>query len=183
VGEQIRAGQILPGHIIIDKDTGDRRRIEEHPLFTEMIETARLRRDEERRANAEDVHVQQEKRRGVTRYAHIAVAVAGVGFGAYAIHGKLTSGSDDDGPVVVSGLSAGKVEATMSFPSRAEQNARRSSRKKAGRRSGAAGKAGGWDDSVELDMDSEGGDDRLDDSQVNPVLQASGDQLGDRKST
>jgi hypothetical protein len=174
--DQIRASQIVPGNVVIDKDTGDRRPIEDHPLFSELVEATRLKRDEERRAQAEVVHAKEEKRRGATLYVFILLAVVGLGGGAYLLYGKLTAHKDDGNKGAISGLASGSVEATLSFPTKAERTARRSGKKSGG--GGAGGVAGGWNDTVDLDMDEEGGDERLDDSQVNPVLQRSGGALG-----
>jgi serine/threonine-protein kinase len=173
--DQIRSSQILPGHVVIDKDTGDRKKVEDHPLLAELVEQTKQRRDEERRAQAEVVHVKQERRRGATLYVFIFLAVAALGGGGYVLYGKLAA-HKASGNKGVSGLAAGSVEASMSFPTKAERAARRSSRKAGGKSAG--GMTGGWNDTVELDMDEEGGDERLDDSQVNPVLQGSGRGLG-----
>jgi serine/threonine protein kinase len=177
VVEQIQGNQILPGNILVDKDTGDRRKVEDHPLLSELVDAARLRRDEARRTEAEVVHAKQEKRRGAALYGFIALAVVGLGGGAYLLWSTLASHKDDGNSGAIAGLESGKVEATLSFPSKEERKKRRA----AGRHSGggkAGGVAGGWDDTVNLDMDEDGGDERLDDSQVNPVLQRSGGALG-----
>jgi hypothetical protein len=173
VQDQIRGGHILPGHVLIDKDTGQRTPVEDHPLVTELVEATRLKRDEERRAQAEVVHHRQEKRKGASLYVVIAVAVIGLGGGAYLLYSKL-SASKAEKAAGISGLAAGTVETTMSFPSREERKAR--GKRRAGGKAG--GTAGGWNDTVDLDLDAEGGDERLDDGQVNPVLQRSGGALG-----
>ena len=43
---------------------------------------------------------------------------------------------------------------------------------------GSGGVAGGWDDSLNMDMSEGGGSERLDDSQINPVIQRHGGRLG-----
>ena len=61
--EQIRADQVLPQHIVMDKDTGDRTPAGDHPLFAGVVERAAQQRDDRRRAGAEEQHVKQERRR------------------------------------------------------------------------------------------------------------------------
>ena len=48
--EDIRSNQVLPGHIIIDKDTGERVNVEDHPLLAQLVDEAKQRRDDARRA-------------------------------------------------------------------------------------------------------------------------------------
>jgi hypothetical protein len=179
--EQIQAGQILPGHVVIEKDTGARTAVEDHPLLAEIVEAARLKRDEDRRANAEVVHAKQERRRGATLYVVIVLAVLALGGGGYVLYGKLTRHKEDRG--AIAGLESGSVEATFSFPTAAEQAARKAARrggKGGGGGAGAGGMKGGWNDTLDLDMEdeSDGADERLQDHQVNPVLQSAGGKLG-----
>lgn len=182
IAQQIQADQILPGHVIVDKDSGQRCKVEDHPLLAEMVETAKHRRDELRRAQAEDQHATQEKRRGATLYLLIGAGVLALGGGVYVLVDKLRAAERDDSGTLTS-LEAGSLEAKISFPSKAERQkrARRTAatRKSAGGAS-APGTAGGWDDSLNLDLsgDDDGGSDRLTDDQVNPVIQRHGGALG-----
>ncbi len=188
IAQQIAANQILPGHILIDKDTGDRRPVEKHPLLAEMVDAAQQKRDELRRAHAEVEHATQEKRRGTALYAFIGIGVLALGAGAFVLVQKLSAAKRDDRGALES-LEAGSLEAKISFPSAAERQkrARRSAaaRKSKGGGSGGSGPsgvAGGWDDSLNLDLSGDGGDDggsdRLTDDQVNPVIQRQGGALG-----
>jgi serine/threonine protein kinase len=69
--EQINTDKILPGNVLVDNDTGARCKIEEHPLLTDLVDHARQRRDDARRAEAEVVHAKQEKRRGAALYGTV----------------------------------------------------------------------------------------------------------------
>jgi serine/threonine protein kinase len=89
--EDINNNLVVPGHLIIDKDTGERVNVEEHPLLAELVDEAKQRRDDQRRAQAEVAHSEQEKRRGFALYAFIAAAVIGVGGGAFLIYRTLRS--------------------------------------------------------------------------------------------
>jgi hypothetical protein len=186
IAQQIAANQILPGHVIIDKDTGDRRPVEKHPLLAEMVDAAQHKRDELRRAHAEVQHATQEKRRGTALYAFIGIGVLALGGGAFILVQKLSAAKNEDRGALES-LEAGSLEAKISFPSKAErqQRARRSAaarKTKSGGSSGASGVSGGWDDSLNLDLSGDegedGGSDRLTDDQVNPVIQRQGGALG-----
>ena len=184
VAQQVQANQILPGHVIIDKDTGHRRRVETHPLLTDLVDAAKQKRDEERRTQAEVQHATQEKRRGTALYAFITIGVLALGGGVYFLVDKLSSARREESGALQS-LEAGSLEAKISFPSREERQkrARRNAAARKARPAGTSpgGVAGGWDDSLNLDMsdeDEDGGSDRLSDDQVNPVIQRQGGGLG-----
>ena len=185
IAQQIAANQILPGHVIIDKDTGDRRPVEKHPLLAEMVDAAQHKRDELRRAHAEVQHASQEKRRGTALYAFIGIGVLALGGGAFILVQKLSAAKNEDRGALES-LEAGSLEAKISFPSKAERQkrARRSAaarKSKSGTPAGPGGVSGGWDDSLNLDLsgdEEDGGSDRLTDDQVNPVIQRQGGSLG-----
>ena len=69
VVKQIEKGEIVAGNIIMDKDTGARSDVGEHPLLGPMVDAARQRLDDQRRAQAE-VKVQtrrEEARRDALR--------------------------------------------------------------------------------------------------------------------
>jgi hypothetical protein len=186
IAQQIGADHILPGHVIIDKDTGDRRAVDKHPLLAELVDVAKHKRDELRRAHAEDQHATQEKRRGTALYTFIGVGVLALGGGAVLLVHALSAAKHDDS-AALSSLEAGSLDAKISFPSKAERQ-KRAHRSAGGRRGGgtggtavAGGVAGGWDDSLNLDLagegDDDGGSDRLSDDQVNPVIQRQGGGL------
>jgi hypothetical protein len=184
VAQQIQADQILPGHVIIDKDSGHRRKVEDHPLLHDLVDAAKAKRDELRRAQAEVQHATQEKRRGTTLYVLIGAGVLALGGGVYFLVDALSAAKRDDSGAL-SSIEAGSLDAKITFPSKAERQkrARRSAaaRKSTGT-SGASGVAGGWDDSLNLDLapdsDEDGGSDRLTDDQVNPVIQRQSAALG-----
>ena len=184
IAEQIQTDLIQPGHVIIDKDTGDRRPVEKHPLLHDLVDAAKQKRDELRRAQAEVQHAGQEKRRGTALYAFIGFGVLALGGGAYLLVQQLSAAKRDDSGALES-IEAGSLEAKISFPSKAERQ-KRARRSAAARKTGgsagqsAGGVAGGWDDSLNLDLsgDDDGGSDRLTDDQVNPVIQRQGGALG-----
>jgi hypothetical protein len=176
VVEQIRSGQIRPGELIIDKDTGQRCPVEQHPLLAELVEAAAQKRDEERRASAEASQAVQEKRRGLALYGFIGAGVLGLGAGAYFLVSKLSADSGAERSAAVAALEEASLNARISFPTVGTK-----SKRKTGKGGGArkAGADPGFDDTLDLDMagDDEEESERLDAAQVNPVLQKNGGKL------
>jgi len=182
MADQISTNSILPGNIIIDTDSGARKKAEDHALFGELVEAAKMRRDEQRRTQAEVQHAVSEKRRGAALYLFILLGVAALGGGVYLLVTKLSASKKDDSGAIVS-LEGGTLQAKISFPSKEEQKRRAKANRGRGKSGGVDGQAGGWDDSLNLDMspddeDDEGGSGRLSDSDVNPVIAKHGGALG-----
>ncbi len=174
--EQIKSNQIVPGNVLVDNETGNRSKVENNPLLADLVETARQKRDDERRANAEVAHAKQERSRGAAVYVIIAVAVLGIGGGGYLAFRALSAGDDASGSKQLA-LDEGSLEAKISFPSKEQASKRRKKHRKRG--SGSGGKGGAWDDSLNFDMaGGDVGSDTLNNSQVNPVIQRSGGKLG-----
>lgn len=80
---QIRSDQILPGNVIVDKDTGGRCKVDEHPLLGEEIEKAKQRRDDARRAQAEEHVTIKETRRSYALFVFIGLGAVAIGLGVY----------------------------------------------------------------------------------------------------
>jgi serine/threonine protein kinase len=173
--QQIQADKILPGETIIDNDTGERHKVEDHPLLADLVDAAKQKRDDARRANAEVVHAKQERSRGAVLYIVMIGALVGLGGGAYFTVKALQSDDSDDKSKIAS-LEEGNLEAKISFPTREQAKKRRKKHRKGG---GSKGTAGGWDDSLSFDMENgSGGDETLSNSQVSNVLNSSGGKLG-----
>ena len=66
---QIERGEIVAGNQIQDKDSGARTAVEDHPLLGPLVEAARQRRDDQRRAQAEIREQSRDKKRGAMLYA------------------------------------------------------------------------------------------------------------------
>ena len=66
--EQIQSNQILPGNVLVDNETGNRSKVEDNPLLSDLVDAAKQKRDDERRANAEVAHAKQERSRGAMVY-------------------------------------------------------------------------------------------------------------------
>jgi hypothetical protein len=113
---QIDKGEIVSGNIIMDKDTGARGDVAEHPLLGPKVEAARQRIDDQRRAAAE-VRVQSaEKKRGVMLYAVIGLAVVGVAVGAYFVYGAMSHHEDEPVVATLQGLDGAQLKVTVTPP-------------------------------------------------------------------
>jgi hypothetical protein len=113
---QIDKGAIVAGNIIMDKDTGARADIAEHPLLGPLVDAARQRLDDQRRAQAE-VRVQSsEKKRGAMLYALIGLGVAGAVVGAIFIPRLLSHHEEDPVVATVTGLDGAQLKVTVNPP-------------------------------------------------------------------
>jgi hypothetical protein len=113
---QIESGDIVAGHYIQDKDSGARSDVGEHALLGPLVEVARQKRDDLRRAQAEVVEQKRDKKRGAMLYGLIA---AGVLAAAAAVYLILTTVGRDDGSHKVAGVSAldgASLKVTVSAP-------------------------------------------------------------------
>ncbi len=174
--DQIQSNQILPGNILVDNETGNRCKVEDNPLLTDLIDAAKQKRDDERRANAEVAHAKQERSRGALVYVVILAAIVGIGGGGYLAIKALSS---DDGKTSNKklALDEGSLEAKISFPSADQASKKRKKHRKKGK--SGLGTNGGWDDSLNFDMaGGDVGSETLSNGQVNPVIQRSAGKLG-----
>ena len=113
---QIEKGDIVAGNIIMDKDTGARSDVGEHPLLGPMVDSARQRIDDQRRAQAEVKVQSREKARGAALYAFIVLGVAAAAAAVYFIVSKVRH---DDAKKEVAGitkLEGADLKVTVSLP-------------------------------------------------------------------
>jgi hypothetical protein len=100
---QIESGEVVAGHIIQDKDSGARSDVVDHALLGPLVEAARLRRDEQRRAQAEVKEQSRDKKRGAMLYGLIGLGVLAAAAAVYLI---LSTIQRDDGASKVAAVSA-----------------------------------------------------------------------------
>src|SRR6185503_1004995 len=74
---QIEKSEIVAGNIIMDKDTGARGDVGEHPLLGPIVDATRARMDDQRRAQAEAKVQSAHTRKGAVLYAFILLGVLG----------------------------------------------------------------------------------------------------------
>ena len=113
---QIEKGEIVAGNIIMDKDTGARGDVAEHPLLGPIVDSARQRRDDQRRAQAEAKVQSSQTKKGAVLYGVIALGVIGA---AIAVWFVIQSVRGDDAPKTVAGVSkveGSKLDIKISLP-------------------------------------------------------------------
>ncbi|MFT3699721.1 MAG: hypothetical protein QM831_41620 [Kofleriaceae bacterium] len=116
VVKQIDKGDIVAGNIIMDKDTGARSDVGSHPLLGPMVEAAKARLDDQRRAQAEVKVQSAEKRRGAALYAFIALGVVAVGVGGYFIINAVRGDESKKQVAGISKLEGAQLNVTVSMP-------------------------------------------------------------------
>ncbi|HEX8111359.1 MAG TPA: hypothetical protein VF516_26700, partial [Kofleriaceae bacterium] len=147
---QIERGEIVAGNQIQDKDTGARASVEDHPLLGPLVEAARQKRDDARRAQAEIQQQSRDKKRGAMLYALIALGVVVVAVAVYLVLRSV--GRDDGGPQVagVSALDGASLKVKVSEPKKPAATHRRAAGK---RPAGPA--SGGQNLTLDLSDDSD----------------------------
>ena len=172
---QIQRGDVVPGNIIIDKDTGARIHVEEHPLLGPLVEHAKHERDAQRRAQAEVAHQSREHKRGVLLYGGIAAGVIAVAVTAILVV-RATRSAETKQIAGVETVGAASLDVKISAPKKPPRPA-------GGRRLGGGGGGGGGaggGDTLALDMsgDDDDGSETLDMGTVYGVYSRAGGQLG-----
>jgi hypothetical protein len=113
---QIESGEIVTGHYIQDKDSGARTDVGDHPLLGPIVDAARQKRDDHRRAEAEVKEQSRDKKRGAMLYSLIGLGVLGAAAAVYLI---LKSVSHDDGgqkATRISALDGASLKVKVSAP-------------------------------------------------------------------
>ncbi|MGN6105340.1 MAG: hypothetical protein ACTHU0_09575, partial [Kofleriaceae bacterium] len=172
---QIEVGEIVAGNLIMDKDTGARVDVGTHPLLGPMVDAARQRRDDQRRAQAELAVVRKDKKRGAMLYGLIALGIVGVAAAVYLVIAS-TREAETEQVAGVSALEGASLKVTVSMPKKPPPPAKRPG---AGRRPGG-GAINQGSENLSLDMSDEGeeGSETLDMGRVYGVYQRYGAQLG-----
>lgn len=176
---QIEKGDIVAGNMIMDKDTGARVDVGEHPLLAPLVESSRQRRDDARRAQAEVAVQRTEKKRGALLYGVIAAGVIGAALAVYFIIQAASRDSGAKQVATMERLEGASLKVTVTMP-------KAPARKAGGRRSGGGGGGGGGGDNtrgsedLSLDMSDEGdgGGGTLDMNTVYGVYSKQGGALG-----
>jgi hypothetical protein len=178
VVDQIEAGTIVAGNIIMDKDTGARVDVGEHPMLGPLVDQAKQKRDDARRAHAEVQVAKSHVKKGAFLYGVIGLGVAGAVLAVYFVIQAVSKEEKQD-IGGVSGIEGASLKVTVSVPKKPPPPARRSG----GGRSGGGGGGGNYTQGKEdlsLDMSDEGdeGSETLDMGEVYKVYSRYGGQLG-----
>ena len=78
---QIERGEIVGDHMIVDSDTGARKKVKDFPSLREFTKVSERRLEQQRRARAEHTHEATEKRKSMATVLIVGVALAAVGGG------------------------------------------------------------------------------------------------------
>ncbi|NVB80450.1 MAG: protein kinase [Kofleriaceae bacterium] len=172
---QIEKGEIVAGNIIMDKDTGARSDVGGHPLLGPMVDAAKARLDDQRRAQAE-VRVQSaEKKRGAMLYAVIGLGALGAAAGVYFIIQSVRSDDKAKEVNAVAKLEGADLKVSVSLPKVPP------AKKRSGgsRGTAGAGGAGRYDDNLALDLSDDSDEtETLGMDKVFAVYSSYGGQLG-----
>ncbi|HEU0036889.1 MAG TPA: protein kinase [Kofleriaceae bacterium] len=173
--KQIEKGDIVAGNVIMDKDTGARVDVGEHPLLGPMVDAARQKRDDARRAQAEVAVQSRDKKRGAFLYTLIVLGVAGVGLAVWFIIGAVSKDKQEKvgGVAAVEGAS---LKVNISEPKKPPPPPKRAG----GKRTGGGPGFNQGNENLSLDMSDEGdeGSETLDMGRVYQTYSKYGPQLG-----
>jgi serine/threonine-protein kinase len=173
---QIMKGEILGEHVIVDSDSGKRWHVKSHPYLSRFAAETELRRDEQRRLDADRMARHRSRHRAVLVLG-LFVILGGVGGGAalYWMHlhrqgpvvvEKVVTKTDTDLEQILKGLS-------FEFPKPTIRPHRKS---KGGKGGGPVGED--FDEPTRLgDLTQEGGDEQLSPEQVQATMNAKGRAL------
>lgn len=176
--KQIESGEIVAGNVIMDKDTGLRSDVGEHPLLGPMVEQSRQKRDDMRRAQAEVVVQSREKKRGALLYSVIGLGVLGAGAGVYFV---IQAARSDDGAKKIASIEAlesSSLKVTVSMPKAPPKKAGGGRRPSGGGGGGGNYQRGTEDLSLDMSDEDDSGSSTLDMGTVYQVYSRHGGQLG-----
>ena len=167
---QIERGEIVGEHMIVDSDTGARKKVKDFPALKEFTKVAERRLEQVRRAKAEHSHEATEKKKSMATVLIVGVALAVVGAASASI---VLSRKAADGGQLASREEEAEVD---SFLKDVKLNFATAHVAKRGAGHHAGGGGGGGDDEFNNDMNigdvtkGGGGDETLDDNVIQKVM-------------
>jgi hypothetical protein len=178
---QIDKGEIVAGNIIMDKDTGARSDVGAHPLLGPMVDAARQRIDDARRAQAEVAVQRADKKRGALLYGVIGLGVAGVGALVYLLVATdviIDRQEREDKVEEIAAIEGATLDVKVSEPKKPPPSAKRTGG--AGRRTGGGPGFRQGSENLALDLSDDGdeGSETLDMGRVYQTYARYGGQLG-----
>lgn len=173
---QIERGEVVAGNHIQDKDSGERTDVADHPLLGPIVDAARQKHDDQRRAQAEVKEQSRDKKRGAMLYGMIGLGILGAAAAVYLI---IRSVQHDDGGQKVAGVSAldgASLKVTVSPPKTPPAVHRRPSARRPG---GATPQPGNSGENLTLDLSDDSDEtETLDMGTVYGVYSRFGGKLG-----
>ena len=170
---QLDRGEILSEHLIVDTDSGERWKVKEFPGLGEFAKSAERRREQQRRARAEQAHESVEKKKSLVTFFIVGIVLLGV-LGGIALY--VLSRKDSDSGKLASREEEAEVDA---FLKDVKINfAKASVAKRATGASGGAHRPGGAANDSEFTNDMNlgdatkagSGDETLDDDVIQRVM-------------
>ncbi|MBL9014373.1 MAG: hypothetical protein JNL83_09355 [Myxococcales bacterium] len=174
---QIEKGEIVAGNIIMDKDSGARVDVGTHPLLGPMVEQAKQRLDDQRRAQAEVAVQSSEKKKGAMLYGMIGLGVVGAAVAVYFI---IQAARGDAGEKKIAGvdkLDGAQLQVKVTMPKAPPKRAKTGGPG----RTGTGGNYTRGSEDLSLDMSDDGddgGSSTLDMGTVYNVYSSYGGRLG-----
>jgi eukaryotic-like serine/threonine-protein kinase len=165
---QIERGEIEGEHMIVDSDTGARKKVKDFPALKEFTKVAERRLEQVRRAQAEHTHEATEKKKSMATVLIVGVALLAVG-GGLALY--LMSRKAAEGGQLASREEEAEVDSFLKDVKLDFQTAH-----VAKRGSGGHHASGGGNDEFNNDMNmgdvtaAGGGDETLDDGVIQRVM-------------
>lgn len=177
VVDQIEKGSIVAGNVIMDKDTGARVDVAEHPMLGPMVDAAKQKRDDARRAQAEVQVAKSQTKKGAVLYGMIGLGVAGAVIAVYLIIQAASKEEKEDigGVGRVEGAS---LKVTVSVPKKPPPSKRSGGGGTRSQGAGANYTKGNEDLSLDMSDDGDEGSETLDMGEVYKVYSRYGGQLG-----
>lgn len=174
VRSQIEAGKILGEHTITDTESGEKRRVKDHPQLRDLVLDAEMKHAEKVRLEAEADERRRHKGRIVSLLAIITLAIAGAGGGIF-WYEKKTSEAKVERERKEAELMAAKIKAdemNLDFLKGVQISMKVDPpTKKTIRRPKKGGKPGEFEEVTNLgDASSEGGDETLGQEVVQRVM-------------
>lgn len=175
---QIDKGDIVAGNVIMDKDSGARVDVGQHGLLGPMIEAARQKRDDARRAQAEVAVQSSEKKKGVMLYVLIFLGALGAAAAVYFVIKAVKGDSAERKVEGIAALDGASLKVTVSMP-KAPPKRTGSGKRTGGGNAGGSYTKGSEDLSLDMsDEDDGGGSGTLDMGTVYGVYSKQGGRLG-----
>ena len=171
---QIERGEIAGEHLIVDSDSGERKKVKEFPGLGEFTKLSERRREQQRRARAEQAHESVEKKKSLVTFFIVGLAVLAV-LGGIALY--VLSRKDSDGGKLASREEEAEVDAFLKDVkiNFASAHVAKKGQPGATRHSGGSGAAAN-DAEFNNDMNmgdvtkAGGGDETLDDGVIQKVM-------------
>ncbi len=155
---QIDKGDVVAGNVIVDKDTGARSDVGKHPLLGPMVDAARQRIDDSRRAQAEVKEQGREKKRGVVLYGTIGAGILAAAAGVYAVIYFAQGDRESDKLKGVAALDNASLQVKITEPKAPPKHAHTGGTGHHPGGGGGGGAAQNTGENLALDMSDDGDD-------------------------